>query len=305
MSRPPRPTQEQVEKRCGHLEIGPKPRFMDLARWCTVADVPNQTLVEVESYVCHRAISAPVIDGDLTKEMWVSANWSKPLGHICDGIRSGHESRVALLWDDDYLYAAFKLRDPDIRAQTTRHHEQVYVLDDDAEFFLEFDGGYYELGVNAINTVYEFNWTWIDQLIEDKDWEAIEELLKTPDYLYYTRRSSEILGRIGNRDFDLPGLKHAVTVDGSINNPGHEDFGWCAEFALPWASLNALSRTNLFPPSLGDTIRAQAYRVQHDWSHSGDKSHAAAPVSEGYTWSVMGNSNVHNPERWTRVTFKG
>jgi len=293
----------------GHLLGGPLTKAVSIRRWVTVADVPDTELPPLPEYTCVKTDQPPNIDGNLDDAAWQEVEWSAPFGHIDDGALTGYDTRVALRWDDEYLYAAYRVTDPDIRAQTVEHHEHVYNLDDDVEIFVEYDGGYYELGINPINTIYEMRWTWIDRLIDDEDWPALEALFMTPEYLYYTRRSTERLGRLGDRDYDLPGLKTAVRVDGSINHPGDVDNGWTVEFALPWASFAALSRSpGQFPPTPGDTIRIQAYRAQHDWgAPTGEQrikgGQAGRTPYEGYTWSTMGNGNVHNPERWIQVTF--
>ena len=295
----------------GHLAVGLAPRFPHVPRWATVADVPDRPLPPIPAYVCKRTASPPRIDGSVADDAWGRATWSDPFGSIGIGAEDGYETRVALLWDDTQLYAAYRVSDPDVRASSTVHHDQVYMTDDDVEIFVEGSGGYYELGVNAINTVYEYRWTWLQPLLERADWAGLEELLKLPDFLYYTARGGERLGRVGEMDFDLPGLRHAVQVSGTLNWPHDADDGWTANFAIPWAGLASIGRTpQPFPPVPGDTIRIQAYRAQHDWS---DLEGAArlAPVwpgatpFQGYTWSAMGNGNVHNPERWVHVLFVG
>lgn len=305
----PQPTPEQMSVKEGHLVRGEFPTSLSNRRWVTVADVPNRDLPDVPAYECRKTSTPVVVDGRLDEQAWADVEWSQPFGHIADGDLTGHETRIALRWDDHYLYAAYRVEDPDVRAHTVRHHEHVYQLDDDVEIFVELDGGYYELGVNPINTIYELRWTWVDRLIEDEDWAALEDLFKTPDYLYYTRRSSERLGRVGNLEFDLEGLQRAVYVDGAINQPNVRDKGWTVEFALPWKSLASISRSpHLLPPKPGDTLRIQAYRAQHDWhdvegARRLQEHRPGATPYEGYTWSAMGNGNVHNPERWVTVTF--
>jgi hypothetical protein len=303
VSRPPSPTAEQLEVGTGHLEVGPQPRFTDLVKWCTVADVPDSELPPVPTYECRWTHTPPVIDGNLSDPAWEGAAWSEPFGAIGDGERTGYTTRVALLWDEEYLYAGFEVEDPDIRAQTVRPNEHVYVLDDDVELFLDLGDGYYEIGVNPVNCVYQIQWSWLDPIIESQDWARLEELLKLPDYLYYTRRSTEVLGRVGNRDFFLPGLKHAVTLDGSINNPSIRDKGWSVEMAIPWRSCSKISRSVVVPPNPGSTMRMQTYRAQHDWSRQLENFLGGGTEFQGHTWSAMGNTNVHNPERWTVVTF--
>lgn len=302
VSKPPSPTAEQLEAHVGHLAVGPQPRFTDLVKWCTVADVPAGDLPPVPTYECRWTDDPPVIDGSLGDPAWENAVWSDPFGGICHGERTGYDTRVALLWDDEYLYVGFEVEDPDIRAQTVRPNEHVYVHDDDAELFLDLGDHYYEIGVNPVNCTYQILWTWLDPIIESGDWAQLEELFKLPDYLYYTRRSTESLGRVGDRDFFLPGLRHAVTLDGSINNPTSPDRGWSVEFAIPWRGLADSSSASL-PPSVGSSMRMQAYRAQHDWSRPRENFLGGGTEFEGYTWSAMGNTNVHNPERWAVVNF--
>lgn len=289
----------------GHLGRGPTPRFPLVPRWATVADVPARPLPPIPTYGCLRAPAPPRLDGDI----WDRATWSEPFGRIGDGVRDGYETRIALLWDDKHLYVAYRVADLDVRASSTTHHDQIYMKDDDVEVFVEGAGAYYELGVNAINTVYEYRWTWVQPLVERADWAGLEELFKLPDFLYYTKRAGDTLGRVGDMGFDLPGLEHAVQVSGTLNWSDDVDEGWTAEFAIPWAGLALLGRTpQPFPPHPGDTLRIQAYRAQHDVTDLEGTARLAqrwpgASAFRGYTWSAMGNGNVHNPERWVPVRF--
>jgi hypothetical protein len=52
------------------------------------------------------------------------------------------------------------------------------------------------------------------------------------------------------------------------------------------------------PPKPGQELRITAYRAHHarkEWNRQN--------TSTGWTWSVMGNDNIHVPERWNRVLF--
>jgi hypothetical protein len=159
------------------------------------------------------------------------------------------------------------------------------------------------IGVNPINCTYQIQWTWLDPIVQSSDWARLEELFKLPDYLYYTRRSTESLGRVGDRDFFLPGLRHAVALEGSINNPTSLDKGWTVELAIPWRSLSDMSSDACFPPRPGTSMKMQAYRAQHDWSTERENFLGGGTEFQGYTWSTMGNTNAHNPERWVVVNF--
>ena len=109
-----------------------------------------------------------------------------------------------------------------------------------SELFVAGERTYYELGINPINTIYEIGWTWLEPLVREQDFDAIERLMRVNDQFYYARRDGERLGRIADLGWELPGLRRAVRVDGAINAPEVRDAGWTVEFALPWAGLATL-----------------------------------------------------------------
>lgn len=286
---------------------GPLPRFPAIPRWVRVPNVPDGPLPDIPTYQCRRVARPPAIDGRVDVEPWTTAEWSAPFGRIDDGRPHGPAARIALLWDDDALYAAWRVDDADIRGGATVHHEQVYVKDDDVEIFVHGDGGYYELGLNPLNVVYEFRWTWVEPLVDRGDKARLDELFSVADFVYYAARPGEPMGRVGEMDFDLPGLRHAVRVQGTINHPDDVDEGWSVTVALPWTGLQTVSTEGRgFPPRPGDELRVQSYRAWHDRTAEGrladDGSTVLTPFL-GHTWSTMGNHNVHNPERWPRVRF--
>lgn len=283
----------------GHLWVADLMRFPEIPRAVQVADVPDRPLPAVPQYRCHRVSEPLVVDGRLDEAVWSRAEWSARFGRIGDGHENGLDTRMALLWDDTHLYAAYRVEDHDIRGTVSRHHEHVYVYDDDVEIFVHGPDGYYELGVNPINTVYEIKWTWLEKVIAAGDHEHLDRLLRLQDALYYAPRGGERYGRIADLNWELPGLQHAVQVDGTINTPALRDEGWTVEFALPWSGLAHLG---LGSPAAGLEFRVQGYRALHDREETVPWGEGATPFN-GYTWSVMGNGNVHNPERWASVTL--
>ena len=289
----------------GHLWVAQQSSFPTYPRACEVADVPNIPLPEIPTYTCKRASGKIVVDGHLDEEAWSRAEWSKPFGRVGNGILDGRDTQVAMLWDDTYLYSAYRVEDFDIRGTMSGHHEHVYICDDDVEMFVEGPNGYYEVGVNPINTIYELKWKWLEQLITGGDSVGLDDIMRLRDSLYYAPRGGEKYGRIGDLNWELPGILHAVQIDGTLNNPGRRDAGWTAEFALPWAGL---AEIGLSTPSAGLQFRVQGYRALHDRDdHEAaakmDTQYPGATPFTGYTWSTMGNGNVHNPERWASVTL--
>ena len=184
------------------------------------------------------------------------------------------------------------------------------MLDDDVELFVSDAGNYYELGLNAINTIYEIGWTWLEALVDARDYARLEALLKVDDQLYYAARAGERLGRLADLGWELPGLQHAIDIDGAVNAPAVRDRGWTVELALPWAGLATLMPRFGAPPAAGDTIRIQAYRAHHPRDDPAADALMArhwpgATHYHGNTLSAMGNTNVHNPERWVDLALTG
>jgi hypothetical protein len=267
-------------------------------RWGKWVQAPLDRLPPVKEYKCLRAREPITIDGRLDEKAWQRAPWSDPFGVLATGEGVELETRVALLWDDQCLYAAYRVEDPDIRGTMTGFHDHVYMNDEDVELFVEGDGFYYELGVNPINTEYEIKWTWVQPLVERREYAALEELFKTPNYLYFLARDGERMGRHGDLDWQLTGLRHVVHIDGTLNCPEVRDRGWTVELAIPWAGLAPLMGARSLPPRQGDSLRITAYRAHHDRAAK-DPLHDAT----GWAWSVTGNDNIHVPERWNTVVF--
>ena len=48
--------------------------------------------------------------------------------------------------------------------------------------------------------------------------------------------------RIGFFDWDYPGLKTAVSIDGTLNDASDKDRGWTVELAFPWVGLKWLAK---------------------------------------------------------------
>lgn len=256
---------------------------------------PLDGLPPVYEYDCLRTPTSLIIDGRLDEQAWQRAAWSAPMVKMDTGAPVELDSRVALLWDDDYLYAAFKYKDHEIWGSHVEHHDHVYHNDSDAEIFVEGEGVYYELGVNPINTIYEVFWTWLEPVVARQDVALLDRFFRTENFLYFVPRPGDRLGRMGETDWELPGLRHAVQIDGTLNCPAIRDNGWTVEFALPWAGLRALGKP--VPPQDGDVWRIGVSRCQHFHDETGKN------ISVDWSLNRHGYINMHIPERWSRVRF--
>ena len=61
--------------------------------------------------------------------------------------------------------------------------------------------------------------------------------------------------------WDIPGLKTAVHVNGTLNNPADTDQGWTVEIAFPWKVLAEHAR-HAGPPTEGEQWRIDFSRVE-------------------------------------------
>ena len=100
-------------------------------------------------------------------------------------------------------------------------------------------------------------------------------------------------------DWDFPGMKCGVKVDGKINDPGTVDSGWNVELAFPWEGFKTLSPGNSIPPRAGDMLRAQFFRFQALHYHG-------KTISESVGWSLNehGSYDSHIPENFAYLHFK-
>jgi hypothetical protein len=257
------------------------------------ADPADGDLPPVATYQCLRLPGSDGSPSPIDPDIWDAAEWSAPFAEIT-GEAAAVRTRIAMLWDDTNLYVSYRVAGPHRPPAMDQPRDHVYIADDAVEFFIEGSGYYYEIGRNVDNIGYEVRWAWMEHLVERQNFEELESWLTLGDYIYYRKRKGERIGRIGDMDYELPGL--TTTIDDVTMSDDLVD-GWTATFTFPWESL-AQSLNGPWPPSDGDTVRMAGYRI-HQLLEPTDRT------SESHVWSVMGNRDIHNPERWTVVTFSG
>src|SRR3954471_9363760 len=80
------------------------------------------------SYECRRASGPILVDGKLDDEAWKQAQWTSDFVDI-EGERQPrpkYRTRAKLLWDDQYLYIAAELEEPDVKATLTEHDSVIF-----------------------------------------------------------------------------------------------------------------------------------------------------------------------------------
>jgi hypothetical protein len=265
-------------------------------------DIPEEKVTwKIAHYTCYRAAGPIRIDGRLDEPSWQAAPRSSPFIDIVTGKPAWFDTRVAILWDDDYLYFGFTAEETDVWATLTERNSKIYE-DNDLEVFVAGKNAYYEFEINALNTIYEVFWIWTDAVVPGGPFYG------KPEWDPKTHRLMIISGigghvhprgeRWGFLDWDYPGLLHAVRIDGILNSRSHTDRGWTAELAFPWKGLPLLADGRSLPPKDGDVWRIDCSRFQQV-----DKDGHRLVPSPGWTWNKHGYYDSHIPETFTHVHF--
>ncbi|MEX2244389.1 MAG: carbohydrate-binding family 9-like protein [Fimbriimonadaceae bacterium] len=224
-------------------------------------------------YVCYQG--SPKLSGKLDDPAWQSAPWTAPFVDI-EGDKKPKptwETRVKMLWDAEFFYIGAKLTEPHVWATLT-DHDSVIFRDNDFEVFIDPDGDnhqYYEYEINALGT----------------DWDL--RLVKP------YRDGGPALN-----EWEIPGLRKAVHVQGTINDPSDEDEWWGVKLAFPWKVLRQYALVPS-PPRAGDKWRVNFSRVQWDTGDDGKKIEGRP--EHNWVWSPQHAIDMHKPELWGYVQF--
>jgi len=241
--------------------------ILALAACMTLTAATQSSQTQPKTYDCHYTDRPIRIDGKLDDVAWKKAKWTTDFVDIEGSAKPAprFRTRVKMLWDDNYLYIAAELKEPNVTATLTEH-DSVIFHDNDFEVFLKplpDTESYYEFEMNAYNT----GW----------------DLYLSKPYLK---------GGKADNSWDITGLKTAVAVQGTINHPSDKDHGWTLEIAYPWRAF--LNRQQMPQPHIGTEWRINFSRVE--WKTGQAKE-------DNWVWSPQGVINMHVPEQWGYLHF--
>jgi hypothetical protein len=252
----------------------------------------------VPHYTALRARGPITVDGKLDEPSWQSVKFSPKFVDILTGDPTIHDTRAAVLWDDEYLYVAYRVQEPFVHAKFTNHNDFIY-QDNDVECFIAGPDSYYEFEINAYNTCYEVYFAWKDTL-DGSGLSRLPEFETTKLVSFngvgFTNHPRG--GRLGNFNLAMQGLKTAVFIDGTVNDDTDRDRGWTVELAFPWKSLKWLATDGrALPPKHGDVWRMDFSRFNTY------KEAPPAKDSGGWFWTPHGSWDSHIPECFVCVDF--
>lgn len=234
--------------------------------------------IRPQGYVCGFSAVPVVIDGKLDDASWQSAPWTQDFVDIEADRKPKprQRTRAKMLWDAQYLYIAAELSEQHLQGSIVKH-DAVIFQDNDFEVFIDPDGDnhdYYEFEMNALNTTWDL----------------------------FLPRPYKDAGTADN-SWEFEGLKSAVHLQGTLNNPSDIDTGWTLEIAIPWASFGKHAN-KACPPNDGDRWRVDFSRVQWQFDVvDGQYRKVPNTKEDNWVWSPQGIIDMHRPERWGFVQF--
>ena len=200
--------------------------FAAICSSCLSAPVMSQKLPKYEVL---RVTTRLEIDGQLNERAWMDA---PPVGAFVnnrDGSPTKLRTEAKILYDDNFLYFAFRSDDTNVWSTMKKRDEHLW-LEEVVEVFLQADSSvpnYIELEVNPLGSMLDIY------------------LINTRKPLHYESWNSEK-------------LRWAVSVDGTVDGK-ENDRGWSCEIALPFEDIATASH---LPPLVGDRWRLNLYRVE-------------------------------------------
>jgi hypothetical protein len=257
-------------------------------------------------YSCLRTPQPLTIDGRLDEPAWAHAPRSPRFVDVVSAAPGLYDTRAAALWDDDYLYVGFWVEEPWPRAALTERDALIF-LENDVEIFIDGGDCYYEFEINALGTIYEVFFIWKDSYRPGSRFDRPEfDLIEAGAISFggnhdrhgnsFWRGSHPRGLRWAFRNWDFPGLKSAVHVDGVLNSTTTPSRGWTVELAMPWAGMGWLANGRALPPNPGDEWRIFFGRYQQ--LPIGGTDHTI-----GWSWHPIGSGDNHVPERFTPIRF--
>jgi len=235
-----------------------------------------------KSYVVNYVKVAPVIDGDISDAVWQKTPWTDDFRDIEGDLKPDPplKTQVKMLWDDSCLYIAAQISDPHVWAYL-KQHDAVVFRDNDFEVFINPNNTthqYFELEFNAINTVFDL-------------------FLNKP----YRESGAAMI------NWNAEGLRSAVKVQGTLNDPSDTDKGWTIEIAIPFKAISI--GNNVQVPYDGAMWRINFSRVEWD-TKAVDGKYVKLKDASGHNlpehnwvWSPQGVVDMHYPERWGYLQF--
>lgn len=235
------------------------------------------------AYVCYQMPGPIRIDGTMSPDEWDMVPWTTDFVDI-EGSSQPlpyHQTRVKMAHDEQGMYFAAWMEEPHVWGTMTGHDDVIF-RDNDFEIFLNPGNdthNYLEYEVNALGAAWDL-------------------------FLSKPYRDNPVA--LSNWEF--AGIKSAIHVEGSLNDPEDTDRYWSLEVFIPWSSVyQVMGKED--KPEEGQQMRVNFLRVQ--WPiEVKDGNYVKIPKpgedkihEHNWAWAPTGSINIHLPEYWGYVQF--
>ena len=244
-------------------------------------NLSNEIIIP-KSYLVYNTSDNILIDGKDEEKSWKSSTYSEDFIDIEGVVKPKQKTNVKMMWDEKFLYVFAKLEEDHIWGDITKRDEVIY-YNNDFEVFINPNNhvfSYGEIEINALGT----------------EWDL------------YLNKPYRLKGK-ADGSWNIEGLKSAVYINGTINNPNDIDNYWTVEMAIPLDEISKLKDPFDYNyPKVGDIWRINFSRVNWDFElnngkYSRKKENEKFLPEYNWVWSPQGLINMHVPENWGFLQF--
>ena len=242
----------------------------------------NDKIILPKHYIVNKINDQMNIDGRDDELVWNNAIYSDDFIDIEGSKIPSQKTNVKMLWDEKFLYVFAKLYENHIWGDITKRDEVIYYNNDFEVFINPNDDvfSYGEIEINALGT----------------EWDL------------FLNRPYRLKGK-ADSSWDINGLKSAVDISGTLNDPNDLDDYWTVEIAIPLKEIEKLNTSGKDEKVIsGDVWRINFSRVNWDFEinngiYSRKKENGKYLPEYNWVWSPQGIINMHVPENWGYLVF--
>ena len=242
----------------------------------------NDKIILPKHYIVNKINDQINIDGRDDELAWNNAIYTDDFIDIEGSKIPSQKTNVKMLWDEKFLYVFAKLYENHIWGDITKRDEVIYYNNDFEVFINPNDDvfSYGEIEINALGT----------------EWDL------------FLNRPYRLKGK-ADSSWDINGLKSAVDISGTLNDPNDLDDYWTVEIAIPLKEIEKLNTSGEDEKVIsGDVWRINFSRVNWDFEinngvYSRKKENGKYLPEYNWVWSPQGIINMHVPENWGYLVF--
>lgn len=238
-------------------------------------------IVVPKHYIVSKIEHEIKVDGIADDSDWNNANFTDLFIDIKGIEKPEYNTRLKMLWDEKYLYVYCEMKEPHIWGNIEKRDAIIY-FNNDFEVFIDPSGtgkNYGEIEINPLGTIFD--------LSLDKPYKV---------------------GGKANINWNLPDLKSAVAIHGSLNNHVDIDSMWMVEMAIPLRTFVNFKNKPMSFPKEGEQWRINFSRVEWEFEivngkYQRKQMNGKFLPEKNWVWSPQKVINMHEPEKWGFLQF--